>query len=596
MSCLRSAEAFLRSKSIVLAAVIVSISSVALSQESFMAHYTPAGGGASVINRGDFNNDGIPDIITGNNGGTGGFGVSVNLGIGDGRFHNPINGALGVGTFDMTVGDFNGDGKLDVALAGYVSSTQAVIQLMLGKGDGTFTKGQTINLASNLNATGIASGDFNGDGKLDLALISNTTNKVFFYSGSGTGTFTSAGSLTVGPAGTTPEELKVGDFNGDGKVDVMVSNFTGLYVLWNNGGNFSFSVDQVGSSKFGILATPVDINQDGFTDLLVVYFTCEVGKDITPGNCTNWKTLLGSPNKTFKRTWNVNLPVSFQGLGGTTAADINGDGINDIIGISGVSQLYIWLGNSDGTYRTTPLSFFIGSNSSASDLVASDFNRDGKIDFAIPTPGISSSVGLAVFLNATPRATCTPSTVSPSVTVCEPQNLTYLNSPVQWIADSRDTSHPVTAMQMYVDNKLVVNSPSSSLNEPLSLTKGPHFVVTKAWDKSGASFRSNRNVTIYSGTPGETCPAEPESINVCLPTQNQITTTSLHVFANADSVVNQMTAVQVYIDGQLIYNDTTGATYVDTAFTVAKGSHLVVVKAWDANGNAYAESRNIAAQ
>jgi hypothetical protein len=150
-------------------------------------------------------------------------------------------------------------------------------------------------------------------------------------------------------------------------------------------------------------------------------------------------------------------------------------------------------------------------------------------------------------------------------------------------------------MQIYVDSKLVVNSPSSSLNEYLSLSRGPHFVVTKAWDSSGASFRSNRNITIYSGTPGETCAAGPNSINVCLPTQNQVTTTSLHVFGNAASVA-QITAVQVYIDGSLIYNNTTGATYVDTAFTVAKGSHSVVVKAWDADGNAFSQSRNVTAQ
>jgi hypothetical protein len=305
--------------------------------------------------------------------------------------------------------------------------------------------------------------------------------------------------------------------------------------------------------------------------------------------------LLGRANKTFQQTWNENLPYTFQGLWGTTAADINGDGINDIVGIASVYILYVWLGNPDGSYQNTPLAFQIGSDSSASDLVASDFNRDGKIDFAIPTPGASSSTGLAVFLNATPRAACTPSTVSPSVTVCQPQNLAYVNSPVHWIADSRDTTHPVNAMQIYVDGQLVVNSPSSSLNEYLNLSKGPHSVVTKAWDTSGANFRSNRSITVYSGTPGETCPAADNSINLCLPTQNEVTSTSLHVFANSYSVA-QITAVQVYIDGKLIYNDTSGATYVDTAFTVAKGQHSVVVKAWDANGTAFAQSRNVTAQ
>ena len=226
--------------------------------------------------------------------------------------------------------------------------------------------------------------------------------------------------------------------------------------------------------------------------------------------------------------------------------------------------------------------------------MASDFNRDGKIDFAMPTPGTLQ--GVSVFLNATPRATCTPSTVSPSVTVSEPQDLIYSNSPMRWIADSRDTSHQVTAMQIYVDNKLVKNSESASLNEELSLARGPHVVVTKAWDNSGANFQSDRYITIHSGTPGETCRAATDSLNLCLPTQNETTSTSLHAFANADSADVSITAVHVYIDNKLIYNDTSGATYVDTAFTVSKGAHFVVVKAFDANGKSYSEARNITAQ
>jgi hypothetical protein len=596
MSFRRYASALARSHVAFFTLALIATSSYLTAQNSFMSHYTPSGSGASVINRGDFNNDGVPDIITGNNGGTSGYAVSVNLGIGDGRFQNPLNSGQTFSAFDMAIGDFNGDGKLDVAIAGYNASFAGVIQILLGKGDGTFSTGQTINLPSTVNGNAITTGDFNGDGQLDLALVSNTSNRVYFYKGSGTGTFSSAGSMTVGGNGSEGAGIRVGDFNNDGKVDIAVSFYSELDVLWNNGGNFSFTKDQVGTSSYGIFGTPVDINQDGFTDLLVTYYTCQIGKDQNGGACTNWKVLLGSSNKTFKQTANMNLDIDFQGLWGTTAADINGDGINDIVGISNVSILYIWLGNPDGTYQSTPLSYFIGSNSSAGDLVASDFNRDGKIDFAMPTPGQSSSTGLAVFLNATPRATCTPSTVSPSVTVCQPQDLTYLNSPVTWIADSRDTSHNVTAMQVYVDNKLVVNSSSSSLNEPISFSKGPHFVVTKAWDSSGASFQSNRSITVYSGSQGETCAVQPSSINVCLPTNNETTSTSLHVFANANSSVNQITSVQVYIDNSLIYNDTSGASYVDTAFTVAKGPHSVVVKAWDADGNVFSQTRNVTAQ
>jgi hypothetical protein len=575
--------AFLRSKYVIAALALIFTSSLTLAQESFMMHYSPSVLDGYLVDRGDFNNDGIPDIVVGTNGGTGGYGISILLGKGDGRFQSPLNAAQGVGTFDMAVGDFNGDGKLDVAVAGYIGTQQNAIQILLGRGDGTFTKGQTIVLPFNAAASSIATADFNGDGKLDLALASQ---QLVIYKGTGTGTFTQAASIKIG-AGTGLAQVRVGDFNGDGKPDLSVSDGQNLYALFN-AGNFKFSNTKLASAPDGIFATPVDVNQDGRTDVIVTSWACSGIKNV---GCETWEVLLGQANKTFTKTASVYLGP-YTSFASPTAADINGDGINDIVGL-GQYALTVYLGNPDGTYQSTPLEF---PNSGLNSLVAADFNRDGKIDFAGASAGNGPSQVVDVFLNATPRAACTPSTVSPSVTVCEPQDLTYLNSPVQWIADSRDTSHPVTAMQVYVDNKLVVNSPSSSLNESLSFSKGPHFVVTKAWDNSGASFQSDRSITIYSGTPGETCPAAPNSIDVCLPTQNEVTSTSLHVFANAYSATSQITAVQVYLDGKLIYNDTSEATYVDTALTVARGSHSVVVKAWDASGNAYSQSRNVTAQ
>jgi hypothetical protein len=75
--------------------------------------------------------------------------------------------------------------------------------------------------------------------------------------------------------------------------------------MWSTGG-FAFNAVLLKSSKFGIAAIPVGVNQDGFTDLLVTYYTCSIGNDIQPGACTNWEVLLGSANRTFRQSANFN--------------------------------------------------------------------------------------------------------------------------------------------------------------------------------------------------------------------------------------------------------------------------------------------------
>jgi hypothetical protein len=161
MPASRCALAFLRSKSANLALAFVFTSSLVLAQDSFMFHYTSSGLDGEIVNQGDFNNDGIPDLVVGNNQGTGGYGISV----------------------------------------------------LLGKGDGTFTTGQTITLTKNISASSLTATDFNGDGKLDLAMASQ---KLLLFKGAGNGTFTQAASIKVGTQNALAQ-VRTGDFNGDGK-------------------------------------------------------------------------------------------------------------------------------------------------------------------------------------------------------------------------------------------------------------------------------------------------------------------------------------------------------------------------------------------
>jgi hypothetical protein len=564
---------------------LISFSALTFAQDSFMIGVLPMSPGGQPMLRGDFNSDGIPDLVVAV-GGTGSTpAVSVFLGKGDGTFQPPLGSGSGIDSWYITVGDFNGDGKQDVAIGGYDNTTsQPVIQILLGNGDGTFSTGQTIVVSAIPNA--ITTGDFNGDGKLDLAIVSD---KVYFYQGAGNGTFTASTSVTMASKYQLVQAV-VGDFNGDGKADLAVTDAFKVYVLYNTG-SFAFTTVQAASYVGVASITAIDVNQDHYTDLLTTYYTCtQQGSNACPA----WQVLLGVKGQQSMKT-GYTLPPSttYYEFATATAADINGDGFNDIVVNTSNFELAVWLGKPDGTYQTTPVTFNTGTESAHMDIVTGDFNRDGKIDFVIPNVGNGT---LMMLLNATPQATtCTAGTVSLVVTECLPVNNTYLNSPLKVMAKATDTAHSVTSMQVYVNNALVTSQSGSSLNYSGAEANGNYLVVSKAWDSSGASFRTDRNVSIYTGTPGETCATSANAINVCSPLQNATSTTSLHVFANSASTY-PITAVQVYIDGTLVYNDTSESTYVSSTFSLVAGSHDVVVKAFDSHGTVFSQSRTVTAE
>jgi hypothetical protein len=172
---------------------------------------------------GDFNGDGILDVVLGGSGiseaGNGGIG-SVLLGRGDGTFTvGPFLAANGF----VAVGDFNGDGKFDLAVTNPQHNT---VTILLGNGNGTFTIAQGSPMAVGNSPQAILAADFNNDGKLDLAIANSADGTVTLLLGNGDGTFApSAGSpYTVGPA---PSALAAAEFNGDGKLDLAVVNSGG---------------------------------------------------------------------------------------------------------------------------------------------------------------------------------------------------------------------------------------------------------------------------------------------------------------------------------------------------------------------------------
>ncbi|HKB05762.1 MAG TPA: FG-GAP-like repeat-containing protein, partial [Gemmataceae bacterium] len=165
---------------------------------------------------GDFNGDGNLDAVTAIQDSFNTIKmVSVVLGNGDGTFQAPANIDIGRQPSFVQATDVNGDGKLDLLTANKADNS---VSVLLGNGNGTFQSAATFAVGANTGPVALDVADFNGDSKLDLAVANNGASFVTLMLGNGTGGFT-ASAQTV-PVGTNPTSVAVADFNKDGKPDI----------------------------------------------------------------------------------------------------------------------------------------------------------------------------------------------------------------------------------------------------------------------------------------------------------------------------------------------------------------------------------------
>jgi len=170
---------------------------------------------------GDLNHDGIPDLVVANSESSSGPGnVAVLLGKGDGKFQKPVRYQAGVAPWQVILGDFNGDGNLDLAVVAIDGGDK--IYVLLGNGDGTFSRSKAYTVG--LGASSVSVADFNGDGRLDLGVTTCAERPPCYVSvllGNGDGTFQPPVRFHVG---LNPVQLVVADFTHDGKPDIATIN------------------------------------------------------------------------------------------------------------------------------------------------------------------------------------------------------------------------------------------------------------------------------------------------------------------------------------------------------------------------------------
>ncbi|MEN6450965.1 MAG: FG-GAP-like repeat-containing protein [Thermoguttaceae bacterium] len=351
---------------------------------SFAAATTVNSGGTSpqCVAVGDFNNDGKPDMAVTNRGdstvgvllnnGSGGFSTAATLSTG------------GSGPFGIVTADFNGDGNLDLAVA---NSNSTTIGVLLGNGKGSFWTATTFT--GGPYPCDLAVADFNGDGKPDIAATNRNSGSVSILLGTGSGFATPVSYSTGGPY---PYGLITADFNGDGKADVAVANMSSssVGVLLGNGDGTLKTVTTfaVGSSYY--LATG-DFNSDGKTDLAVANSNGTVGILIGDGSGSF------ATGSTFST--GGSSPI------GVVAGDFNGDGKTDLaVANSGSANVGILLGDGGGSFASAVTLNTAGSPPYR--LAAADLNGDGKPDLAVANSN-SATVGLLLNTSAWSALTLT---------------------------------------------------------------------------------------------------------------------------------------------------------------------------------------------
>jgi FG-GAP-like repeat/Calx-beta domain/MBG domain (YGX type) len=366
------------------------------------------GSGPGAVAIADLNGDGKPDIATASYSNP----VSVLLnttapGAITPSFATATGFSVGTNPDFLAVGDLNGDGKPDIATANLSGSVSVLLNTALfGFSPPTFTTPTGFTVET--NPTSVAIGDLNGDGKPDLAVANLTsgTVSVLLNTTAPIATVPSFATATSFGVGSEPESVAIGDLNGDGKPDLAVANFTSgtVSVLLNTTAQGAATPSFATATSFGVGSNPVsvaigDLNGDGKPDIAVANY----GSNTVSVLLNTMAPLATVSSFATATSFGVGVLPRSVAIG-----DLNGDGKPDIAVANSNSNTVSVLLNKTAVGSTTPsfaaaTSFGVGASPQSIAIV--DLNGDGKPDLAVANYGSGT---VSVLLNTTVRGAATP--------------------------------------------------------------------------------------------------------------------------------------------------------------------------------------------
>jgi hypothetical protein len=536
----------------------------------------------------DFNNDGRPDLAVLNMGpsspSTSQSSLSVLLGNGNGSFQPAVttdilnSGVAGGTARSVAVGDFNGDGKLDVALNTSGTPANPAVEVLLGNGDGSFQPSHLI-LGVGQTPLSVAAGDFDGNGALDL-VTTNSNGTLSLLLNNGGGSFRPRTDLAVGG---TPITVAVGDFNGDGKLDVATAQqLTDTVSVLLGHGDGTFARPLVFAAS-GQNFTPQsmalgDVNGDGKLDLVIKSVSFLDSDAFQVG------VLLGRGDGTFQAP--LLAPAQPDGSGDLALGDFNNDGRMDVavadqLGAS-TGNLSVFFGNGDGSFQPFLRLDLLTGGSDPEGVAAADLNGDGLVDLVAAN---TSSGTVGVLLNSATAPAPAPAATTTTLATSAP---TTVSGPAVTLTATVTSAAGVpTGTVTFLDGTTVLGTAridtAGQATLKVSLAVGSH-ALTVAFAGTGGFADSTSAAVTETVNRATTTVALGSSLNPAVTGQAVTFTATVAVVATG---AGAPTGTVTFKDGNVVLGmiaiDRGGTATFTTSFAAAGGHVITAAYSGDAN-------------